>query len=295
MEPALEKEDVIIIGGGPAGMISAIQLKRYGISVRLIEPNRLGGLLWNANLVENYPGFPGGISGPELVKLFSQQFEALSLETTFETVIGMDFDGDDFVITTDTQEYNASAVIVATGTRPRIFPDGFIPLEASERVFYEVAPLLGVRDKRIAIIGAGDAAFDYALNLSRKNHVMIFNRTQEIKALPLLVKRCAKIQNIQYYQDILISNVSIETNELVLKAVQDKEIYFQVDLLVGAIGREENLPPMSDQLRREETLLVQTGRLHFVGDVRNGIYRQTAIAVGDGLKAAMKVYQFLKE
>ena len=82
---------------------------------------------------------------------------------------------------------------------------------------------------------------------------------------------------------------------MVLKAVQDKEIYFQVDLLVGAIGREENLPPMSDQLRREETLLVQTGRLHFVGDVRNGIYRQTAIAVGDGLKAALKVYQFLKE
>ncbi|NIW45519.1 MAG: NAD(P)-binding domain-containing protein [Gammaproteobacteria bacterium] len=291
----MKNVDIIIIGGGPAGMISAIQLKRYGITALLFEPNRMGGLLWNANLVENYPGFPEGIPGPQLVEKFSNHFESLSLQHTPQRVSRIDFQGDYFVVTTDQQDYASRAVIVATGTRPINFPGDFIPNKASEYIFYEVAPLLNVEGQHIAIIGAGDAAFDYALNLSRKNHVIILNRTREIKALPLLVERCAKIQHIQYYQDMPVSEIFTNEDGLILRTVQDEVPYFEVNLLIGAIGREENLPPMSDQLRIKSASLVDSGRLHFVGDVQNGIYRQTAIAIGDGLKAAMKVYQFLKE
>ena len=291
----MKKEDAIIIGGGPAGMISAIQLKRYGITVRVFEQHRLGGLLWNANLVENYPGFPGGIPGPELVRLFTQQFEALSLEPTKDTVTSLEYDGEDFLVTTQQGIFASSALIIATGTQPNSFPPGFLPEGAVERTFYEVAPMLDVQGKQIAVIGAGDAAFDYAINLSRKNHVMIFNRTKEIKALPLLVQRCATIQAIQYFEDMPVEQVLAEDSGLVLKFNQDQEKAVRVDLLIGAIGRRENLPPMSDQLVKEEKQLTKLGRLQIVGDVQNGIYRQTAIAVGDGLKAAMKIYQFLKE
>ena len=291
----MKKEDVIIIGGGPAGMISAIQLKRYGIMARVVEQRRLGGLLWNANLVENYPGFPGGIPGPELVRLFSQQFEALSLEPTLDTVTHLEYDGEVFLVTTAQETYASKTLVIATGTRPNVFPAGFIPDEAKGRIFYEVAPLLDVQGKQIAVIGAGDAAFDYAINLSRKNHVIIFNRTKEIKALPLLVQRCATIQTIQYFEDMPVEQVLAEEKGLVLKAGQDQETTYKVDLLIGAIGRRENLPPMSAQLVKEKKMLTHLGRLQIVGDVQNGIYRQTAIAVGDGLKAAMKVYQYLKE
>ena len=291
----MKKEDVIIIGGGPAGMISAIQLKRYGITARVFEKHRLGGLLWNANLVENYPGFPGGIPGPKLVSLFSQQFEALALEPTIESVTSLDFDGNDFLVATQHGRYASSALIIATGTQPNTFPPGFFPDGALGRTFYEVAPLLDVHGKQIAVIGAGDAAFDYAINLSRKNHVIIFNRTKEIKALPLLVQRCATIQSIQYFEDLPVEHVLAEENGLVLKAGRDRDVTVQVDFLIGAIGRKENLPPMSAQLVKEKTKLTKLGRLQVVGDVQNGIYRQTAIAVGDGLKAAMKVYQYLKE
>jgi len=291
----VEKEDVIIIGGGPAGMISAIQLKRYGITARVFEQHRLGGLLWNANLVENYPGFPGGIPGPKLVRLFSQQFEALSLEPTLDTVTSLGYDGEDFLVTTHQGTFASTTLVIATGTRPNTFPPGFLPKGAVERTYYEVAPLLDMQGKQIAVIGAGDAAFDYAINLSRKNHVMIFNRTKEIKALPLLVQRCATIQNIQYFEDMPVEQVLAEENGLVLKFNQDQEKAVQVDLLIGAIGRSESFPPMSAQLVREQTMLTKLGRLQIVGDVQNGIYRQTAIAVGDGLKAAMKIYQYLKE
>jgi len=295
METSLKSEDVIIIGGGPAGMISAIQLKRYGILARVFEAHRLGGLLWNANLVENYPGFPAGIPGPKLVRLFTRQFESLGLELTRQRAVSLDFEGDVFVVTTDAGQYASRTLVIATGTQPNTFPAGFIPPDGLAQVFYEVAPLLEVREKQIAIIGAGDAAFDYAINLSRKNEVMILNRTQEIKALPLLVQRCAKIQNIQYLQDVPVSSVSVESGRLVLNVIDQDNSCFHVDLLIGAIGRKENLPSMTDRLIAEQSRLVGAGRLQIVGDVQNGIYRQTAIAVGDGLKAAMRIYQFLKE
>jgi len=295
LEQNVKKNEVIIIGGGPAGMMAAIQLKRYGIDACLFEQNRLGGLLWNANLVENYPGFPGGIPGPELVQLFSKQFQDLSLEPTREAVLDLDYDGANFVVTTGEARYLALAVIVATGTRPITFPEDFIPGAALPNTYYEVAPLLGVAGKRIAIIGAGDAAFDYAINLSRNNRVWILNRTQEIKSLPLLVQRCAKIQDVEYYPDMPVTSVTVGPEGLVLKAIREHEYNFNVDYLIGAIGREEQLPPISARLRAEKISLVQSERLHFVGDVHNGIYRQTAIAVGDGLKAAMKVYRVLKE
>ena len=295
MKATLNREESIIIGGGPGGMISAIQLKRYGISATLFEANRLGGLLWNANLVENYPGFPGGIPGPNLVELFTQQFESHSLEAIYQRVLDVDYDQNEFIVSTDASTYSSRTLVVATGTRPKTFPKRFIPDAGLEKVFYEVAPLLDVHNNTFAVIGAGDAAFDYAINLSRNNRVVILNRTQQIKALPLLVQRCAKIRNIEYIQGVTVSSVMVEAEQLLLKTTDQQKGIIPVDFLIGAIGREENPPLMSNHLREEAPNLVKSGRLHIVGDVQNGIYRQTAIAVGDGLKAAMKIYQFLKE
>jgi thioredoxin reductase len=293
MNPA----DVRIIGGGPAGMIAAIQLKRYGLNPLLFESGRLGGLLWNANLVENYPGFPGGIPGPALVKQISRQFTDLGLIPIREEVLEIDYQPPHLISVTASGIYPSRTLVIATGTAPNQFPSGLIPPEASDRVHYEVAGLLDIREANIGIIGAGDAAFDYALNLAaRKNRVTIFNRGDEIKALPLLVDRTENVEEIHYLTNQTLSAVRRDQDKLALEMVdgEDRNVY-KVDVLIGAIGRSERRPPFTPQLAAAQPTLIKENRLHLIGDTQNGIYRQTAIAVGDGLKAAMKIYQFLKE
>lgn len=289
--------DVIIIGGGPAGMIAAIQLKRYGLEPVLYEPRQLGGLLWNANLVENYPGFPGGIPGPALVERITRQYTDLELTPTREEVLEIDFHDPHFIARTESGQRFARTLVIATGTIPNEFPPELIPLEAKGLVHYEVSRLLELRGANVGIIGAGDAAFDYALNLaSRDNRVTIFNRGHEIKALPLLLDRTANVENIHYLPHHALNKVRLEGDHLALEMVdgQGRSVY-KVDVLIGAIGRTEHRPPFTRQMAAAQPTLKNENRFHLIGDVHNGIYRQTAIAVGDGLKAAMKIYQFLKE
>ena len=110
-------------------MICAVQLKRYGIDPLLFERKRLGGLLWNANLVENYPGFPGGIPGPELASRMVEQFHAQSLAARPEEVAGLDHDGQNFLITEGAEPLTAKVLVVATGTKPNRFPPALVPPE----------------------------------------------------------------------------------------------------------------------------------------------------------------------
>ena len=293
----MKSTEVIIVGGGPAGMTAAIQLKRYGLDPLLFESRRLGGLLWNANLVENYPGFPGGIPGPALVERISRQFTNLDIRHRIETVTQVDHDGSTFLVQTVKEVFNASGLVLATGTRPMTFPPEMIPAEAADRVFYEVYDLAEMQDGRVAIIGAGDAAFDYALNLAqRNNRVWILNRSAEVKALPLLVERVSQDDRITYLENITLTGIHLEEEKLLVGTVDGNgKTAYKVDALLGAIGRSPNWPERSKRLIANETYLQSSGALHMIGDLYNGIYRQTAISVGDGLKAAMKFYKFLNE
>ncbi len=291
------RSDVILIGGGPAGLTAAIQLKRYGIQPLLFEAERLGGLLWNANLVENYPGFPEGIPGPALVAQFTAQFHRLGLQAISETALHLDLAPAGIRVQTSGQEYLARVVVIASGTRPRRFPDGLVPPEAEKRVFYEVVPLLALVEKQVAVVGAGDAAFDYALNLARRdNEVHILNRGGEVKALPLLQERVAKNALIHYHPGTSLNAVTDLKRFLELSITSpDLPGTLSVDHLIGALGREPNLPGFSAAFEKDLPALIAAGRVHLVGDVANGIYRQTAIAVGNGLQAAMKIFAHLKE
>ena len=292
-------EQVVIIGAGPAGLAAAIQLKRYGIEALIFESTRPGGLLWNANLVENYPGFPEGISGPELVRSIIQQAEKNAVQPMLQTVHNLSWEENFFQVETEVRRYSAQCVVIASGTQPRTFSDGFIPDVLRERVFYEVHPLLelDIAGKEIAIVGAGDAAFDYALNLARQNQMLILNRTQEVKCLPLLLERVFMDPGIRYLPDTSIVQIKPAVNgrlELQCQNIRgEQKIY--VDYLLGALGRVPQLGFVSTDFRSQEAGLLSDGVLYYIGDVKNGIYRQTAIAVGDGLLAAMKIYSYLKE
>ncbi|NOH14594.1 MAG: NAD(P)/FAD-dependent oxidoreductase [Chloroflexi bacterium] len=292
----MQASQVVVIGAGPAGLATALQLKRQGIEVLLLEGGRVGGLLHNANLVENYPGFPGGLPGPKLVALFAEQAHQVGVEITRETVATLHRETDYFHIETRDNSYLASIVVVATGTKPKTFTDIVIPENLLGQVFYEVYPLLGVEGKRIAIIGAGDAAFDYALNLSDKNEVLILNRGVDISCLPLLHERVQENPSIQYFELTRVLTLE-ETPQSMIRLLCEGskgEISFEVNDMIGAIGRVPRLDFIADTLQKQISQLETDSLLHFVGDVKNGRYRQTAIAVGDGIRAAMKIEQRLK-
>lgn len=249
---------VLIIGAGPAGMSCALQLKRFGLSPVIIEQNMVGGLLLNANLVENYMGFAQGISGIELVAQMKAQLNNLNIEIKNEKAVLIE-KKESFIVKTDKNSYKAAFLVFATGTTPKQLP--------LDNVFYNVYELLGEKGKTIVVIGSGDAAFDYALNLCKNNKVLILNRSENVKCIPLLKQRADKEPNIGYFPNTTLEDVA--------------EHY---DFVLGAIGREANLELIDDKIMKEENVFL-------IGDVKNGMRRQSAIAVGDGLRVAMDIYE----
>jgi thioredoxin reductase (NADPH) len=290
-------EDIIIIGAGPAGLATAIQLRRYGFQPLIFERAEVGGMLRNANLVENYPGFPGGITGPRLVKLFSTQAGRVGVVVIHEEVTKVDYAQGLFQVKTRQDRYCSRIAVIATGTKPLRIAELSIPVELQDRVFYEVHDLTQMAEKRIMIIGGGDAAFDYALNLGKKNQVTIFNRGDIPQCLPLLWERALKLESITYQNNTVVYKIAIDSRSGMLVDCQspEGELQFQADYLLIAIGREANLDCISEELLQQSSRLEAQGVLYIIGDVKNGIYRQTSIAVGEGVMTAMKVYRYLKE
>lgn len=293
----MKVEEVIIVGAGPAGLAASIQLKRYGVHPVIFERAHIGGLLRNANLVENYPGFPDGIRGPELVQLFIHQAHNLDIDVTYDEVVSVAFEQDLFQVFTPQEKYASKVVVIATGTKPLHLTDLLVPGELADKVFYEVYPLLGSEGKHVVISGSGDAAFDYALNLSQKNQVTILMRGETHKCLPLLWERVQKVAAITCHVNTAVSKLAKSPSGGVLIDCQSPAggLQLYADYLVGAVGREARLDCLSASLRPILPDLEQRGVLHIIGDVKNGIYRQTSIAVGEGVLAAMKIYRHLKE
>ena len=288
-------DEVLIIGAGPAGLAAALQLGRYQITPRIFEASRPGGLLWNANRVENYPGFLDGIPGPDLARAFLTQ--AADIPLTRAAVLELTWKDNLFHARTRNGNYPGKVVVIASGTKPRPLTGFSIPEELHARVFYEIVELLEVQGKTIVIVGSGDAAFDYALNLARKNSVIILNRNTQVKCLPLLWERAQTCQNIHYRPGTAILKLagSSEGGMAVECSSPQGTADFRADYLVGAVGREPQLDFVSASLLERSAELERMGILHMIGDVKNGIFRQTAVAVGDGIRAGMRIHQVMQE
>jgi len=289
--------DVAVIGAGPAGISCALQLKRYGIEPLFFEKQRIGGLLHNANLVENYPGFPEGLSGPELTDRFKAHLKAQNLALLYEEVCCVSLRDEVFNIQTGEADYKAGILVLASGTCHKK-PDIEISAELAVKVFYEVRDLYeqDLQDKKVIIIGAGDAAFDYALNLAGNsgiNEVSILNKSSRTRCIQLLKERAFSNNRITYIENTESQRIEGFLNKIKITCRNGSE--FKTDYLLFAIGRQACLDFLSPELSENKEELQTSKKLFLTGDVKNEMFRQTAIAAGDGLRTAMEIYKFLNE
>ena len=291
----METYPVVIIGAGPAGMAASMQLKRQGVDPVVIERKQVGGLLLNANLVENYPGFVKGIAGPDLVQLFRKQADRLGVNISMEEALSVKYEDNTFRIVTNLRELQARFLVAASGTISTKLPDFLATDDVRDKIYYEVYPLTKQINKDIVIIGAGDAAFDYAMNLSRRNKISILNRGSEIKALTLLVDRVQKESGITYHSETEVTEILRSKNGGLLVATQKNGLVFECDYLLAAIGREPEYSFTDPSIMVRLETLLKDQKLFLIGDLQNGSFRQTTIAVADGIRTAMIIGQILEK
>jgi thioredoxin reductase len=291
----MNKDDMAIIGAGPAGISAALQLARYEIRPFVYELAEPGGLLFDAGMIENYPGCPKGIKGPQLAALFAAGLENSGAVVFPEEVVSIDYARGGFRIQAGT-EADFSRVVIATGTRP-------VPLIGVEyddpltekALDYGIGAIRGVAGRSIAIIGAGDAAFDYALTLSRRNDIVILQRGERPRCNAALLRRAAVSERITVLGNVSVDKISRENDGRFSLSLcgggcgsRDR---MTADHVIAAIGRVPREITFLPGLAGERDRLIEEGLLRFAGDVRNGMYRQTAIAAGDGVRAAMEIYE----
>ncbi|MBD3237342.1 MAG: hypothetical protein GF330_11600, partial [Candidatus Eisenbacteria bacterium] len=192
-------------------------------------------------------------------------------------------------LTTSAGEIDTRRVLIATGTEARRPASPRVPRAASERVHTEILALRDLRDARVAIIGGGDAACDYALSLSRGNAVTILVRGARLRALPLLQQRVSACETIGVRRDCRIARIDLHPGRELYLLPEDGTAPLPADHLIFAVGRGPALGFLPAEIARACAADDATGILHFAGDVRGGIFRQAAIAAGEGVRVAMEI------
>ena len=330
----MDRQKIIIIGAGPAGISAAVQLKRANQKFLLIA-EEIGGLVRNANWIENLIGFPEGISGSDYVELLRITVEKFKILLIQEKVHRVEWNGTRFIIKTPNLIFSAEYLIVGTGTLPKSLN---IPKEKEAfhqgLLYYDRYKIpVHSRFKSIGIIGGGDASYDYALALKDlSSRVDILQRSKVSTALPLLIKRVEETTNISIHNNFHLARLGVSNSEMKIFGSQfEKSLAFSFDILVIAIGRRPNIDFLSDNLKEifllmknmkmdrqnishlefttENSYISGTNiqksnnldeiakivkKIWFIGDLISDNYRQISIALGDGVRTAMALDNLLR-
>ncbi|MBI5001462.1 MAG: NAD(P)/FAD-dependent oxidoreductase [Euryarchaeota archaeon] len=269
---------VAVVGAGPAGLAAAVQLARCGHAVTIYEDGKPGGALRNARLVENYPGFGKGIKGDELASLMVRQARRWDIEILRENVESVKLIKGTFEIhTTDSRE-RFDGVIVCTGTSPkRAGFGGEKGLENARLIFYEISKMKELRKgSKICVLGGGEAALDYALNLSDKGIAATVLHRSPLCAIKALLDEAKNEERIAFIGSEM-KGARKAGSKIGIEWHGGKGTF---DALLVAVGREPALPEM-------DGIGPKTRRFKTAGDARRGRLGQVAMAVGDGVEAAL--------
>jgi thioredoxin reductase (NADPH) len=299
--------DLIIIGGGPAGYTAALYAARANLKPLVIEGFNWGGQLMITSDVENYPGYPDGVMGPEMMAEFRRQAERFDVDFITDDVTRVDFSEGPFGIWIEGDEHRANAVIVATGASAR-----WLGLAGEQRLqgrgVSACATCDGAffRDKELVVVGGGDTAMEEAAFLTRyATKVTVVHRRNEFRASPIMLERAHNHPKIEFVTNAIVEDILGETTvEAVrLRDTQTDRVWdLSTNGIFVAIGHDPNTSLFVDQLDHDENgyLLTKPGStatniegVFAAGDVQDHVYRQAVTAAGTGCMAALDAERFL--
>lgn len=301
-----KKYDVIIIGGGPAGLSAGTYASRAMLRSLLIEKGMFGGLIANAELVENYPGFPEGISGFDIGERMYQQASRFGLETISAEVTGIDLHKDIKVINTTEGDFSAKAVIIASGAeRKRLGVPGediFVNRGVSYCATCDGALF---KDRIVAVVGGGDSAVEESLFLTRfASKVIIVHRRNQLRASKMAQERALSHKKIELMWDTVVEEIKgkNKVSNLVVRNVKTGETsQIAVDGVFVYVGQIPNTGFLKGQIPldkegyiiTDDRMGTQIKGVYAAGDIRKNSPRQVITAAGDGATAAISAEKFL--
>lgn len=302
-------EDLIIIGSGPAGLTAALYAARGKLDPLVITGSELGGQIAMTNDVENYPGFPEGLTGPEMTELFRKQAEKFGARLEFDEVTEVDFSGPPHRIVTHGNEYQAHAVIVATGAAPKkLGVPGEEEYTGHGVSYCATCDGFFFRDKEIIVVGGGDSAVEEGLFLTKfGKRVRIVHRRDELRAGPLLQERAFKNDKMEFVWDTIVTSIAGDNGKVTHVETQNTATgeagELQADGVFIYIGHYPNsslfegILDMDDHgyVLNDAFMRTNVEGVFAAGEIADPIYRQAVTSAGDGCRAAMQVEKYLAE
>lgn len=301
--------DIVIIGSGPAGYTAAIYGGRAGLRVLVVAGIEAGGQLMLTREVENFPGFPDGVLGPDLMERMRLQAERFGAQVVYSNAVDLDLSSRPFKVFTDGGEvFEARALIIATGASPK-----WLGLEAEKRLLGKgvstCAPCDGPLFKgaeNVVVVGGGDSAMEYALFLSNLvKKVTVVHRRDKLRASKILQTRAFEGDNILFEWNSVVVDILGEKRVegvRVRNVKTGEEKIIECEAVFIAIGHKPNTEIVKGKLKLDEHGYIITKDLvktdvpgvFAAGDVHDKVYRQAITAAGFGAMAALEAIRFLE-
>jgi thioredoxin reductase (NADPH) len=300
---------VLIVGSGPAGYTAAIYTGRAELQPTVLAGLQFGGQLMLTTDVENYPGFPEGVTGPDMMDLFQKQAERFGAKVLLEDATKVDLSSRPFQVETEDKRFSADALILATGASAR-----WLGLESEQRLqnmgVSACATCDGAlyRGKAMAVVGGGDTAMEEALFLTRfATKVTVIHRRDQLRASKIMQERALAHEKIEFAWDSAVDEVMGEefvTGVRLVNLKSGEKSELAIEALFIAIGHQPNTEVVRGQIELDEVgyVAVRPGSsrtsvagVFACGDVADPVYRQAVTAAGTGCMAAIDAERWLAE
>jgi thioredoxin reductase (NADPH) len=304
---AKKEYDVIIIGGGPAGLSAGIYTSRSRLNSLLIERGVVGGRITDAELVENYPGFAEGISGAELGQLMQQQAAKYGLSIVIAEVTGVELKKEKSVVKTTRGDFTAKAVIIASGSdRGKLDVPGEKELTGRGVSYCATCDAPFFKEKPVAVVGGGNAAISEALHLAKfASQVIVIHRRNQLRATRIMEEKARAQSRIEFLWDTVVEKIEGKdaVKRLVLRQVKTGK---PSTLDVAGVFVSVGLKPSTDFLKgvvpldkagyiiTNDRMETKVPGIFAAGDIRQHSPRQAITAAGDGATAAVFAERFLE-